>query len=123
MSVSSSKTVVIASIVVIVTFVAGLFAGIFVDRVWMHRMRGPHPPRFASRMMVDRLDRHLDLTDAQRVKIEQIIAQHHRSIGAEIETANAEIERVLTPEQRLKFAKMRMHLGHREGKGRRESTR
>jgi Spy/CpxP family protein refolding chaperone len=64
-------------------------------------------------MMVDRLDRHLDLTDAQRAKIEQIIEQHHRSIGKEIETANAEIDLVLTPEQRQKFAKMRMHLERR----------
>jgi hypothetical protein len=30
---------------------------------------------------------------------------------------------VLTPEQREKFQKLRMRLGHREGKGRRGSTR
>ena len=123
MSASSRKTVIIASIVVLVTFVAGLCAGIFVDRVWMHRMRGPHPPRFASRMMVERLDRHLDLTDAQRAKIQQIIEQHHGHIGKEIEAANAEIDLVLTPEQRRKFAKMRMHLGRPEGRGRTGPTR
>lgn len=123
MSASSTKTVVIASIVVLVTFVAGLCAGIFVDRVVMHRMRGPHPPRFASRMMIERLDRHLGLTDVQRAKIQQIIEQHHRSIGKEIEAANAEIDLVLTPEQRQKFAKMRMRLGRPEGRGRRGSTR
>jgi len=121
-SVRSTKTVVIAAIVVLAAFVAGFCAGIFADRV-MHRMGGPHPPRFASRMMIERLDRHLDLTDDQRAKIEQIIERHHQSIGGEIAAANAEIERLLTPEQRQKFAKIRMHLGHREGKGRRESTR
>ena len=122
MSVSSPKTVVIASVVVLVTFISGVFTGIFVDRVLMHRMRG-HPPRFASKMIVHRLDRHLDLTDDQRTKIEQIIERRHRSMGREIEAANAEIERVLTPEQRQKFAKIRMHLGHREGKGRTGPTR
>ena len=122
MSVSSPKTVVIASIVVLVAFVAGFCAGIFADHV-VHRLRGPHPPRFASRMMIERLDRHLDLTDAQRAKIEEIIQRRHRSIGGEIEAANAEIERVLTPEQRQKFARMRMHLGHREDRARRGSTR
>lgn len=124
MSVTSSKTktVVIASIVVLVAFVAGFCAGVFADRI-VHHLRGPHPPRFASRMMIERLDRHLDLTDPQRAKIKEIIERHHRSIGAEIEAANAEIERVLTPEQRRKFAKMRMHLGHREGRVRRGSTR
>jgi Spy/CpxP family protein refolding chaperone len=110
-SVSSTKTVVIAAIVVLAAFVAGVCAGIFADRVLMHR--GPHPPRFASRMMMERLDRHLDLTDAQRAKIEQIIERHHRSIGTELAAANAEIERVLTPEQRQKFAKMRMHVRRR----------
>lgn len=123
MSVSSPKTVVIASVVVLVTFISGVFTGIFVDRVLMHRMRGPHPPRFVSKMMVERLDRHLDLTGDQRAKIEQIIERRHRNMGREIEAANAEIERVLTPEQRRKFAKMRMHLGRREGKGRTGSTR
>lgn len=122
MSVSSTKTVVIASIVVLVAFVAGFCAGIFADHVVRH-FRGPHPPRFASRMMIERLDRHLDLTDAQRAKIEEIIQRRHRSIVGELEGANAEIERVLTPEQRRKFARMRMHLGHREGRAQRGSTR
>jgi Spy/CpxP family protein refolding chaperone len=130
---SSTKTIVIATIIVIVAFVSGGVAGILLDHLhFMHR--GPHPPRMIPRMMVNRLAHSLDLTPEQRVKVEEIIERHHRRISEltdgvrpqvhrELEAANAEIEAVLTPEQREKFAKMKMRLGHREGRSRRGPTR
>ena len=74
------------------------------------------PPR-----VVNRLDRELNLTPQQKKSIEEIIERRHeRLIGVmtgvrpqlrkEIDEANAEIERVLTPEQRVKFSRMRIRL-------------
>ena len=120
---SVSKTAIVAAIVIALAFVAGFAAGVVADRLLIIRRPPPPPHPLAVHAMAGRLDHHLDLTDDQRAKIEQIIQRRHRSIGAEIAEANAEIERVLTPEQRRKFAKMRMRLGHREGRGRREPTR
>lgn len=135
---TSTKTIVIASIVVLVAFVSGAFTGILVDHL-LHRGRRPPHMRGMTHTMAAHLDRRLELTDAQREKIEEILRRRHQrmwelsesvrpQIHKEIEATNAEIERVLTPAQREKFQemKMRMRFGHgrhREGKRRRESTR
>ena len=125
---SALKTTIIAAVVVVLAFVAGFVAGAAVDRVMLHRWGMGMPPRFASEAMVNRLDRRLDLTDAQRTRIESILDRHHQRIGAmwskvrpvmraEIETTNEEIARVLTPAQRQKFERLRMRLGPRHGPG------
>ena len=84
--------------------------------------------------MLNRLDRRLDLTDAQRKQVEEILRRRHARINAmwsgvrprvraEVDATNAEIAKVLTPEQRAKFERMRMHLGDRYGRpGGRERT-
>lgn len=115
---SRTKTALVATLVLMVTFVAGAGVGIVADRI-LHRGRGI--PEFATNALVRRLDHHLDLTAAQRTKVAAIIARHHAQINsflaavhprvrAEVEQANREIEAVLTPEQRVKFEKMKMHL-------------
>jgi Spy/CpxP family protein refolding chaperone len=125
--VSAAKTTIVAIFVVVVTFTAGIAVGVFAAHV-VH-VRGEHMPSvFPTRMMVNRLDRRLDLTDAQRAQVEQIIRRHHGAITArvrtEIEQANAEITRILTPEQRKKFERIKLHLGARhEGRARTGSTR
>ena len=119
---SSTKTIVIASLIVVVAFLAGAMAGVFADH-WMMR-HGPrgHLGRAAEELMHRRLKSHLDLTDEQDKKIEEIIRRRHQRmteiwdsvrphVRAEIDATNAEIEKVLTPEQREKFQKMRIHLG------------
>jgi len=108
----------VAVLVLAVTFVAGAVVGIFAD----HLLHRGHIPEFATHVLVRRLDRHLDLTDAQEKKVAAIIDRHHAQINAffstmqprvrqEIEQANREIEAVLTPAQRRAFArfKMRVH--------------
>lgn len=132
---TTTRTAIIAVFVVLAAFATGVLAGIAIDR----RLHRPPAPAFMVDAMLHRLDRRLDLTDEQREKIEQIIERRHErmtelfahvrpQMDAEIAATNAEIERVLTPEQREKFQKMRMRLGPRHGgrhKGRaqRESTR
>ena len=131
---SSKKTIVIAVIVVLVAFVSGGIAGMLVEHVHLMRRMHGRMPRFTPQMMVHRLDRTLDLTPEQRSKVEEIVMRHHQRIVAitestrprvreELEAANREIEALLTPDQREKFSKLRLLLGHREGRSRTESSR
>ena len=133
---SATKTTIVAVIVVLLTFTAGVMVGVFASHMMI--LHGGHgAPRFPTTAMVNRLDRRLDLTDEQRAQVEQIIRRHHTRIDgmwdgmrprmrAEIDQANAEISRILTPEQRVKFERLKFHVsrfGSRRDKARTESTR
>ena len=129
----SKKTIVIAVVVVVLTFLSGAAAG-FLTAHLMYRPFSHRPPRMVPQMMVRHLSRALDLTPEQRAKVEEIVKRRHQRIWSvtesvrprvhqELEEANREIEAILTPEQRVKFEKLKMHLGHREGRVRRGSTR
>lgn len=111
---SAARTTLIAVLVLAVTFVSGVVVGIGVGRLghFPRDSRGAMPP-FAAHMILARLDHHLDLTDAQEAQIREIFDRRHSRMMEEIATTNAEIERVLTPQQREKFKKMRMHLASR----------
>ncbi len=123
---SATNTTIVAILVVAVTFTAGVAVGVFAAHI-VH-VRGEHmPPVFPTKMMVNRLDRRLDLTDQQRVQVEQIIRRHHTAITtmwrglhprvhSEIEQANAEITRILTPEQRKKFERIKLHISARHAR-------
>ena len=134
---SATKTTIVAIVVVLLTFIAGVMVGVFASHMII--LRGAHGAAlFPTKAMVNRLDRRLDLTDAQRAQVEQIIRRSHARIDgiwddvhprihAELEQANKEISRILTPEQRAKFERMKFHLGSRfgsrEDKSGTESTR
>lgn len=127
---SATKTTIVALLVVLLTFTAGVMVGVFASHMMI--LRGGHgAPLFPARAMVNRLDRRLDLTDAQRAKVEQIIRRSHANIDGmwndlrprmrtEVDKANAEISAILTPEQRAKFERLKFHMGSR---GSREDTR
>jgi hypothetical protein len=115
--VSRTRTTAVALFVLFVTFVAGVLVGIVGDRIAI-RHRGLVPD-FATHVLVRRLDRALDLSDHQRDQLTKIIDRRHSSINAlfngvrprvreEIEAANREIEAILTPEQRVKYGKLKM---------------
>lgn len=120
---SVSKTTFIAILVVLVTFGAGFAAGLFTGHMTALRVFRPERlPEFATRAIVNRLEHRLDLTDAQRTQVEEIVHRRHRAINrirgnvepqirAEIEKANQEIERILTPQQREQFTQLKMRLG------------
>ncbi len=121
---SLNKTAAIAIGVIVLTFVAGMAAGVFGAHMLILR-GGRGAEHFPERAMVNRLDRRLDLTDAQRAQVEQIIRRRHARINelrhsvrpqvrAELERANNEIAQILTPEQRERFAKMRLRM-HKHG--------
>jgi Spy/CpxP family protein refolding chaperone len=135
--VSATKTTIVAILVVLLTFTAGVMVGVFASHMMI--LRGGHGASlFPARAMVHRLDRRLDLTNAQRAQVEQIIRRHHARIDGmwddlhprirtEIDQANADISRILTPEQRAKFEQLKFHIGgrfgSREGTERRGSTK
>jgi Spy/CpxP family protein refolding chaperone len=130
--VSATKTTLVAVVVLVLTFGAGVIAGAAAHHLFGHRREGV--PAFATHVLVNRLDRQLDLTDAQRKQVERILRRRQATINAiwsglrprvrkELEATNAEIVKVLTPAQRVKFEKMRMHLLHPSGRGRKAPTR
>jgi Spy/CpxP family protein refolding chaperone len=119
--VSRTKTVLVAITALVLTFGSGVAVGILAAHL-MILHGGPGAERFPH-ALVNRLDRRLDLTDAQRAQVEAIIKRRHDHIDAmwdgvrpqvrtEIERANDEIARVLTPEQRAKFERLQMHMRH-----------
>ena len=122
----SSKTKLLAALALALMFAGGFVAGFAVHRA-MAPPPGRHIPAFAGALMIRHLDRRLDLTDEQRRKIEEILARRHERMAgmyddvqprlrAELIATNAEIEAVLTPEQRREFQTLRMHLRpHRRG--------
>lgn len=125
------RTAAIAVAVLIATFAAGVLAGMAADRILVHRkiLRDRAQGRLPHSMAA-RLDRVLDLSPDQRRRVEDILERRHQRImekwnsvrpvvQTEMEAANAEIERVLTPAQREKFSRMKLRMGprHRRGPG------
>ena len=106
----------------IIAFIAGVFVGIAGDHLLIiHHL---FPRHFGSRPILDRLDRELHLTAQQKTQVQQILDRHRArieaamsnvrpQIRAEIDATNAEIDKILTPDQRAQFAKMKMRMPHR----------
>jgi hypothetical protein len=126
--VSPTNTKTMAALVVVVALIAGAVLGIVGDRAWlwhMHRLLpGPRAERFVAGRIVDHLDRELHFTPPQKSAVQQILDRHRARIDAisaavrpqmrqEIDATNAEIEKVLTPEQRTKFRDMHMRMMQR----------
>lgn len=124
----SSNTRAAAVAVVVVAFIAGILAGVAGDHLYLihsGRLSPRHATsRFAADRMADRLTHELDLTPQQKTQVQQIIERHRAKIDAtmanvrpqvrqELDATNAEIETVLTPEQKTKFANLRMRIGAR----------
>jgi Spy/CpxP family protein refolding chaperone len=121
--------------VVVVAFIAGLIVGVAGDHLYLlhsGRLSPRHSARFAADRMADRLGKELQLTTQQKTQVQQIIERHRAKIDAamsgvrpqvrqELEATNAEIDRLLTPEQRTKFTEMRMRIESRRRE--RDATR
>jgi len=110
-------------VVVIAAFLTGILVGVAGDHLYLLHFRG-RASRFAPDRMTERLAGELNLTQPQKTQVLQIIERHRAKIDAvmssvrpqvrqEIEATNAEIETILTAEQRTKFATIRMHVGPR----------
>lgn len=127
MSTRSART--FAVITVIATLIVGFLIGVVADRVWLVRhgpRSGPRSQGFMVERIVKRLDRDLNFTEQQRALVTQIVQARQQRISLlltgvrpqirrEIDQTNAEIEKILTPEQRTKFETIKMHVRHSRG--------
>jgi Spy/CpxP family protein refolding chaperone len=116
-----------AVVVVVVAFIAGILVGVAGDHLYLihnGRLSPRRGARFAADRMADNLGRELQLTAQQKTQVQQIIERHRAKIDAamsnvrpqvrqELDATNAEIESILTPDQRTKFDALRMRIGAR----------
>ena len=121
----SSNTRTAAVVVVIVAFVAGILVGVAGDHLYLirsGRLFPRHASHFAADRLAERLGHQLQLTPPQKTQVQQIIERHRAKIDAmmsnvrpqvrqELDATNAEIEKILTPDQRTKFANLRIRVG------------
>ena len=113
-----TKTKLVATVVVLAAFIGGLVIGVIGDRIWLlHR-----PPGARARMterVLHKLDDELHLSPQQHEQVKKILEAHSTrmqqivdgvrpQIRQEIDQNNAEIARVLTPEQQKKFDQLKM---------------
>ena len=117
---SSART--IAVVTVIASLIVGILIGVVADRIWIVRHgRVPRAQRFTTDRIVKRLDGELHFTDQQRAQVTQIIQARQQRIAAiqsvvrpqiraQIDQTNAEIEKILTPEQRKTFEQIKMRI-------------
>jgi Spy/CpxP family protein refolding chaperone len=117
------NTKLVATVVIVLAFAGGIVIGVVADRAWM--FHHPGGPRMIIRAhtdhIVSKLDHELKLTPQQHAEVERIVNMHrerieaamdglHPQIRREIDATNEEIARVLTPEQRPKFEKLKMRM-------------
>lgn len=112
------------SFLVAAAFVLTFAAGVLTGGLLVRQLAGPpapferemrRPPMSPRGMFdVERMQKHLDLNEAQRQQVETIVKKYREQIQQHIERVEppmrelmhglrAEIEQVLTPEQREKF--------------------
>lgn len=114
-----------AVVVVLTAFVAGLVAGVGGELVYLihnHRIVPTHTA--GTKHLIDRLDHELKLDPQQRARIETIVEARRQRIDAiwssarpavmqEIDATNAEIDKVLNPDQRVKFKALQARMRNR----------
>ncbi len=115
-----ARRALVAALLLAATFATGVVAGVAGDRMVLVRQARILPRegmRFVSTRIVHAMDRELDLSDAQRAQVEQILGERQKRIEkvwsgirpqvrAEIDHTNHEIESILTDEQKPKFQKL-----------------
>ena len=119
-----------AALLIAGALLAGVVLGIAGDRAWLWHTRQlmpRHPPRLGT--LVEHLDRQLNFTPQQKQAVTQIVERHRERIEAlsasirpqmraELDATNAEIEKLLTPEQRTKFQQLQQrHINRRRQRG------
>jgi predicted LPLAT superfamily acyltransferase len=120
----------IAVVTVVVALIAGVMVGIVGDRVWLWRHRGrTRTMRAMTPRILARFDSELHLSPAQHQAVSAILERHRQRMSAifdsvqpqirgEIDSANAEIQKLLSPEQRTTFETMKLKV-HGSGRQRR----
>ncbi len=124
---ASNPPVLLAGLLLAVTLLAGMVVGGALDRmilVRQHRLLPREGLRFVSSRVVKRLDHELGLTAEQKTAVTAILEKHRLAVeGAwkevqprmrqEMDRANVEIEKILTPDQKKKFSELRQRWNRR----------
>jgi Spy/CpxP family protein refolding chaperone len=129
----------VVALILVALFLTGLVAGVSLDRLVLHHRHGPfagmgpgpgnwreHPERHAEmqKRLADRITGELDLTPDQRQQLEAMLPRHEAafdSLRTEmdarlrtlLDASAAEVEQILTPEQKAKWATIRRRMGER----------
>ena len=111
---------------VLAIFLLGIAAGLLGGHLFYARLlaRPGGPPELGSRHFARHLERALELSDEQKVEIEQVLADTRETsqkfrremeprVRELLESTRDEIEKVLTPEQLEKFEELRKKLHRR----------
>ena len=120
----------VALITVIAALIAGIMIGVVADRAWLWRNRGWFAGRAMHAMtprILARLDAELNLTSQQHAAVARILETHRQRMSSimsgvrpqlrrEIEQANTEISSQLTPEQRVRFDRMKLRMRQAAGR-------
>lgn len=129
MSPTSPRTT--ATLLVVAALIVGVLIGVAGDHLFLMHRHELLRREFEPHRIVDRLDRELHLTAAQKSEIQRILDTHHQRVAAlmskvrpqmrqEIEAGNAEIEKILTPQQREQFQHLKLRMPPGRGGMRRE---
>lgn len=123
----------VVALILAALFLTGLLAGVALDRMVLHHRHGPfagmgpgpgglreHPEARAElqKRMADRMTEDLNLTPDQRLQLEAVLPRHAAefdSLRTEmdarlrtlLDSSSADVEHILTPEQKTKWAALR----------------
>jgi len=118
-------------LLVLAALIVGVLLGVAGDHLFLIHRHELFHREFEAHRIVDRLDRELHLTAQQKSQIQRILDTHHQRMHdimsnvrprmrQEIEAGNAEIEKILTPQQREQFQHLKMRMPPGRGGPRRE---
>jgi Spy/CpxP family protein refolding chaperone len=129
------KSRVVAGVVIVLVFVAGVAVGFFVHQSMPHHgfpglaIGGPPPgpPRELKGWMLGRLDRDLKLTPEQHARIDTVLTRREADLRALMgetrprfdtiaKRTRSDIQSVLTPAQQQKFAEITRRIDERRAK-------
>jgi Spy/CpxP family protein refolding chaperone len=131
------KSRLVAAVVIVLVFLAGMAVGVSLHHAWMDRgwpgfgLAGPprHGPGPEMKSwMLARLDRRLSLTPEQHARIDTVLTRREADIRTLMSETRprfdsiaartrGEIQAVLTPEQQQKFAAITRQMDARRGAG------
>jgi Spy/CpxP family protein refolding chaperone len=130
------KSRLVAGIVIVLVFVAGVAVGFFVHQAMPHHgfpglaIGGPPPgpPRELKGWMLSRLDRDLKLTPQQHAQIDTVLTRREADLRALMSETRprfeaiatrtrSDIRSVLTPAQQQKFAEITRRIDARRRSG------
>ena len=129
------KSRLVAGVVILLVFLAGTAVGFFLHHAMLRRgfpglaIGGPPPgpPPGMKAWMLERLDRDLDLTAAQRARIDTVLTRREADLRVLMSEARprfeaiaartrTEIQAVLTPTQQAEFAKITKRMDARRNR-------